>query len=116
MEIDPNFLWDRDGIYDTYDEIIDDIDETSGAEERPEFIDEPDYLDATAMGMAFALADEIAESERGQYDLSESTDEENMRLASLMTRAADNRETGKLRPFEQYIDDICRGRRKLFED
>jgi len=116
MEIDPQYLFDEDGVYDTFDDIIDDLGDTPGAQEMPELIDEPDYLDATAMGMAFALADEIADSRKGRYDLDESTDAENAQLASLMTRVADNKETGRLRPFEQYIDDICKGRRKLFAD
>jgi hypothetical protein len=98
----------EDYVYDTYDQIIDDLDETSGAEMQPDYLDDYDPLNAAAMGMAFALADEIAEAEKGRYDLDAETDETNMRMASLMTRAASNHEPARLRPFEQYVQDFCR--------
>ena len=113
----------EDYMYDTCDQIADDFDgfdefdEVSASEDAPDYLEDFDPLNAVAMGMAFALADEITESKRGaEYSLDEGIDEENRRLASLMTRASDNQERGRLRPFEQYIDDICKGRRKLFED
>jgi hypothetical protein len=83
---------------------------------QPEYLDDYDPLNATAMGMAFALADEIADAERGRYDLDEGTDAQNARLASLMVRASDYREQSNLRPFEQKVADICSGRIKFLSD
>lgn len=94
--------------YDTCDSITD-------VPDRP--LDDGEHgifpLGADGMGMAFALADEIADANRAaQYDLDEDTDAMNMALA--MSSDGDEYYYEKLRPFEQYIDDICKGRRKLF--
>jgi hypothetical protein len=102
------------GIYDTYDDVI--------GHEHFEH-DEPDGLDAINMGLAFALAEEIrdagredySEEDYSEYDLDENTDIENWKKAEKMSLSS-RHETRRLRPFEQYIDDICKGRRPLFED
>jgi len=102
------------GIYDTYDTITE-----SEHLERGDL----DGIDAVTMGMALALSEEIRdanraaqdESDYSEYDIDENTDEENLeqvKKLSLNSRF----ETRRLRPFEQYVDDICKGRRPLFED
>jgi hypothetical protein len=86
------------------------------------------------LGLAFAFAEEIRDAEHQDWeDLSEEidrefsrefdvevdedTDRENwdkvMKMTSLHSR---HKERSRLRPFEQYVDDICKGRRPLFED
>lgn len=119
MDFDPEFFCDddcrEDYVYDTYDRIVDSPDEDYDdlSRQAPESM-EDDYLDATAMGMAFALADEIADECRRRYDVDEQTDVENLKMVSLM-QMADELETRNLRPFEQYIDEICKGKRALFK-
>ncbi len=118
-------------IFDTYDRIID----TNGSDD---IMNEFEHgLSAEGMGMAFVLAEEMRDEERAYVDqlaeeiadqlsteksersedIDEETDKKNwekvMKLASLQSR---HRDRSKLRPFEQYIDDICKGRRGLFED
>jgi hypothetical protein len=112
MDFDPDYPL-EDYEYDTFDRITDEPDGPL------EDVDPIDPLNATTMGMAFALADEIREAEQegktsSKYDLDENTDEENMRLAMAVNQTHQDYE--RLRPFEQYIDDICKGRRKLFGD
>jgi hypothetical protein len=50
-------------------------------------------------------------------DIDEDTDRTNweqvMRMSSLQSRHKGRK---RLRPFEQYVDDICKGRRPLFEE
>jgi hypothetical protein len=75
------------------------------------------------MGLAFALAEELHEEFDRDIDLDlgvdvdEDTDRKNWEqatnLSSLQARHGEKR---RLRPFEQYVDDICKGRRPLFED
>lgn len=108
MDFDPDYPLEE-YEYDTFDRITDEPDGPL------EDVDPIDPFNAATMGMAFALADEIREAERegkDKYTLDEETDEENMRLAMAVNQT--NEEYERLRPFEQYIDDICKGRRKLF--
>ena len=58
------------------------------------------------------------DEEKGkQYDVDENTDKENweevQKLVALETRH--ERRGKKLRPFEQYVNDICSGKRSLFD-
>jgi len=125
MDIDPDFFSD-DNIYDTYDEITDDTE--ISADELEERLDEQvegmnlekgyeeDGLsDATIMGLALSFADEIARENKtyaqSKYDVNERTDIENMKMASLLDRGGRSR---ILTPFEQHVDDICKGRKRLF--
>lgn len=103
-------------LYDTYDQIID----TNMGERDRDLFDE---MGPEEMGLAFALAEELHEEFDRDIDLDlgvdvdEDTDKRNweqaMKLTSLQDRHGEKR---RLRPFEQYIDDICKGRRPLFED
>lgn len=116
--MDPDFFEDICGDYGEDDCLF-------GTHEKPddadnididpyENLDEDDVTsDATTMGMAFALASEM-NAKKGKYDLDEDTDKENWKEAmSLQSRF--QMEEKELRPFEQYIDDICKGRRSMFD-
>jgi hypothetical protein len=103
-------------LYDTYDQIID----TNRGDQG---LDLFDSMGPEEMGLAFALAEDLHEEfdrevnlDRG-VDIDEYTDRENWeqatKLSSLQARHGEKR---RLRPFEQYVDDICKGRRPLFED
>lgn len=98
-------------VYDTFDHILDTNDPVDDDDPGPDY--ELDHMD---MAMAFALSDEIRDAERKNYDIDENTDGENWekaeKLAALSTRHKRGR---KLKPFEQYISDICEGRRPLFK-
>ena len=111
MDYDPDF-YEEEHVFDTFDDISDEPDRPLEDFENPIAA-----LDATAMGMAFAFGAEMADSRKAvenlkDYELTEETDEENMRLAMAMNQT--DTEYERMRPFEQYIDDICKGRRKLF--
>ena len=82
------------------------------------------------MGMAFALAEEISKTNQNtwsdadywdrdikedDYDIDEDTDRQNLEQVKRLSLSS-RFETRKLRPFEQYVDDILKGRRPLFED
>lgn len=101
-----------------YLEDFDDLCEEEVA--RDDIVEEVrnEFLNATSAGMAFAFAEEIASSKsKSKYDLNEDTDAENWLEASRYIKASskNRRQKGKLRPFEQMVDDICKGRRSLFE-
>jgi len=119
MEIDPEFL-SEDYVYDTYDDILDEQDinlEEPEVEAGASMINEnADAIsEATIMGLALSFAAEIAEEERivvkERYDVNERTDAENMEMVSLLNRGGRRR---ALTPFEQHVDDVCKGRKKLF--
>lgn len=99
----------EDYFYDTFDRIID---ESELNAEEPDPVGDSG-LDPDQWGMAFALADELAQEARDSYDLNEGTDEENIREAMRLDRLQNERR--ELRPFEQIVDDICKGRRSLFD-
>jgi hypothetical protein len=89
------------------------------------------FDNADAMGSAFAFGEMMSGEEREQaelnhieeeilekeFDVDENTDAENwekaMRLTSLSSRHSYRK---ALRPFEQYVDDICKGRMPLFDN
>ena len=117
MRFDPDYFYSEDPLncssdeldsgetylYDTYDQIIDTIESD---------ID----IDGAELGIALALADEIADSER-RYNLNKNTDDENWKNAAKYMSLERRFEKKKnLRPFEQFVDDICSGRRPLFDE
>lgn len=118
MEIDPEFMT-EDYIYDTYDNILDDPDLDN--DDLDEAVDDEEFKikrgidDATIMGLALSFAEEISEERtnrrRSKYDIDSNTDKENMRMASLLDIKCSSR---IMTPFEQHIDDICKGRKRLF--
>ncbi len=134
---DPDFYEDeeyRDGeeeyIFDTYDRIIDDVEldpemYDPDSEFNPEIQPDDEFglgmeetdegLDATTMGMALALADAINETEGKRWDVDEDTDRENWEQIQALATRHNSTDNKPLRPFEQYIDDICKGRRSLFD-
>lgn len=72
-----------------------------------------DFTDeATIMGLAGALSEEIS-ADGNEYNLDESTDEENWNKTMLYNR--DNATIYELPPFEQYIRDICDGKISLLK-
>jgi len=95
-------------VFDTFDRVIDEDE-----------LDDPDPEGDSGMssqhwGMAFALADEMAdERKEGDYDLDERTDDDNMRQA--MRQNPPSGEDKELPKFEQIVQDICQGRRSLFD-
>lgn len=98
-------------IFDTYDRIVDEnelsINKDDGFDLRPEDI-----------GLAFAFAEAVMDEEKSrQYDVDENTDTENwekvQKLVALETRHKTT--NTRLRPFEQYVDEICKGKRSLFD-
>jgi hypothetical protein len=103
-----------------FDDVIDNIEQI---EKDP--IESKSGISSTTLGIALALADEIRDEERERrskgvkpkkrlHDVDENTDKENMeKFMSLSTRTKYKK---RLRPFEQYIDDICKGKRPLFPD
>lgn len=101
---------DEDLFYDTYDRIIEE------SEFDPAYDFErsaPGELDELEFGMAFAIAEGFIRDEEREL-LDENTDKENWEEAMRLNPV--NRGTRvNLRPFEQYIDDICKGKRSLFE-
>jgi hypothetical protein len=116
--IDPDFFNDgeNDGEdygdnYDTYDRIV-------GEEEIERLSEGDDYrgMSSEHWGMAFALADEIAEEERlkksQEYELDENTDEENYRQAMLQNPFANQKPESN---FDRIINEICSGRRSIFD-
>jgi hypothetical protein len=94
-------------IFDTFDRVIDESE-----------LDAPDPEGDSGMssehwGMAFALADEIAdERKEGDYDLDERTDGDNFHQAMKQNPPTGDKELPK---FEQIVQDICQGRRSLFD-
>jgi hypothetical protein len=111
-------------FYDTYDKIIDTI---GGGKNMDSFIE----LGPGGIGFAFAIAESLAEDSRNlelnngdeysphfndEFDVDENTDSENWekvrKISSLQSR---HNENSRIRPFEQYINDICRGRKPLFD-
>lgn len=116
--IDPDFFNDgeNDGedcgeCYDTYDRIV--------GEEELEGLgmsdDSGDGMSAEHWGMAFALADEMAEearlARRVEYELDENTDEENYKQAMLQNPFS-NKKTSR---FDEIIEEIRTGRRSIFD-
>ncbi len=106
----------EDYLYDTYDQIID----TNMGERDQDLFDR---MGPEEMGLAFALAEELHEEFDRDIDLDlgvdvdEDTDRKNWEQATKLTSLqARHGERRRLRPFEQYVDDICKGRRPLFED
>jgi hypothetical protein len=114
--IDGGSMGGEDYLYDTYDQIID---TNRGGQGQDLF----DSMGPEEIGLAFALAEELHEEfDREinldlEVDVDEDTDRENweqaVKLSSLQSRHGKRK---RLRPFEQYVDDICKGRRPLFED
>jgi hypothetical protein len=105
-----------DYLYDTYDQIID-----TNEWERDQ--DPLDRMGAEEIGLAFALGDEIREEFVQEIDLDErvdideDTDRQNFEQVTNLLSLQSRYNKGKnLRPFEQYVDDICKGRRPLFTD
>ena len=118
----------EDYFYDTYDRIID----TNRGDQDMDAFGE---LGPGSMGFAFALAESLSEDIKNselndddenshylkdefncEFNVDENTDSENwekvMKISSLQSR---HNENSRIRPFEQYINDICRGRRPLFD-
>jgi hypothetical protein len=107
-------------LYDTYDQIID---------TNIGIFD--DIISPEELGLAFALAEEMSDVENQNceiekeynqgigrnFDIDEDTDKDNWEKATIISSLqARQGEKRRLRPFEQYVDDICKGRRPLFED
>ncbi len=114
-------------FYDTYDRIID----TNRGDQDMDAFGE---LGPGSMGFAFAVAESLAEDLHNselnddddcnylkdefscEFNVDENTDSENWekvrKISSLQSR---HNESSRIRPFEQYINDICRGRRPLFD-
>lgn len=119
--IDPNFFEDDDYssdwyeheeeecIFDTFDQVVDNL------EFDPEMQEPDGELDATSMGMALALAEAINDANDKKWDMDDNTDRENLeKVQALSSRYASV--NGKpLRPFEEYINDICTGQRSIFD-
>ena len=107
----------EDYLYDTYDQIID----TNRGDQD---LDLFERMGPEEVGLAFALAEELHDEDfdpeldlNTEVDIDEDTDRENWEKASkISSLQARHGERRKLRPFEQYVDDICKGRRPLFED
>lgn len=101
---DDGFEDGQESVYDTFDQIVDD----GWFDEIPHDRDDNMQLDGTEMGMAFALASEMAESDC-HYDVDEKTDQENWDKAMRVTPLSSRHETrSNLRPFEQYVHDYIR--------
>jgi len=106
---------DDDFMFDTYDQIIDDP-EADYMLLHADTDDTPDWLQPPDIGIALAFAEEIYDSEREHYDPDENLDEENWKNALKYTTLNSRFETGdKLRPFEQHVDAVCKGRASLFD-
>jgi hypothetical protein len=110
--VDPSFFVDEDpeDFFDAYDQF----DEGSDTGE------DDDYggLSADELAIALALGETIGNSKKSSlHEVDENTDRENFeavqKLISLKSR---HERTSRLRPFEQYVEDICQGRRSLFDD
>lgn len=98
-------------VYDTYDRIF------SEDEVEPPELDPHDDLDAIEMGMAFAFAETVIDAERKKYDVDENTDQDNWnRVNEVLSLESRHTSKQQLRPFEQYISEICNGRRPLFKN
>lgn len=131
-DVDPEYFGDSDlndelekeSDYDDYyndDRLIEDI----IGEEKSE---SKGGISATTLGLALSFADEVRDEERERlsyqksrkkkgklHEIDENTDRENMRKAQkYMSLSSREERTSNLRPFEQYIDDICKGKRPLF--
>jgi len=98
------------GVFDTYDRIIDETEL-----DNEEFDLEGDSgMSSEHWGMTFALADELADEKSSKYSLDENTDTENLKQAMRQNPPNTNGDK-ELRPFEQIINDICKGQRSLFD-
>jgi len=71
--------------------------------------DMDDGLQEEDVASVLAMTEEI---NKMNFDVDEGTDDSNMQIVSMYSNRP---KTKPLRPFEQYIDDICSGRRSLFE-
>jgi hypothetical protein len=118
-------LHDDTPIFDEFDEIITDDAYIECNEESQQEIDEDDCPEITIdeihipgpemMGLALALADEIATTKKPSVD--ENTDRENWAKAMNMVSLQDShqQQNKKLRKFEQHVDNICK-RGYLFDN
>lgn len=108
----------EDYLYDTYDQIVDDLedldDNLNDVSEERDFDNSFDMPDSIEMGLALALAEEICESKK-QYNVDKDTDRENWNKIMQLVPLHNGRAETHLRPFEQYIDDICKSRKPLFQ-
>lgn len=100
----------------TEEDIFDTIAKGIGADGADDTADTADFGPDT-IGLALAVADGLVrDSERRKYDLDENTDKENMAKAmEYCSPRYRTRSSKKLRPFEQYVRDICEGRKSLFD-
>jgi len=116
-------------LYDHYDDIGLDFNESSVTEEPTE--SEPDGIDAISLGVGLGLGAELAADERNKtellrhlheiqqkpMDVDEQTDQENMakvqQMTSLHSRGKSQRHKTK---FENFLDDIYSGRKSLWDD
>jgi len=105
-----------DYLYDTYDQIID-TNEWEGDQ------DPLDKMGPGEIGLAFAIGDELREEFGREMDLDEKvdidedTDRQNFeQVSNLLSLQSRHDRKKNLRPFEQYVDDILKGRRSLFDD
>jgi hypothetical protein len=101
---------DEDQTFDTYDRIVDEDELTDDKDD--DFDLRPEHL-----GLAFAFAETVVDGEKSkQYEVDEDTDRENwdavQRLVALDTR---HRSRKELRPFDQLVDDICKGKRSFLD-
>ena len=110
-----NCLDDGCGIYDTYDQIIDDVGSIGSEGEYGEFGMEDDFDGLSGEGLALALA--IGEDiGKRKIVVNDKTDDENWEKAMKYSSLANRYQRTQRRrgPFEQYIDEIRAGKRSLF--
>lgn len=130
--VDPDYFGDNDSYDDSDKDELDSDDLYNDDRLVEEIIreekSEKSGISATTLGLALSFADEVRDEERERlsyqrsgkkkvklHEVDENTDKENMRKAQkYMSLTSREERASNLRPFEQYIDDICKGKRPLF--
>ena len=107
-DISERQMEDGDCLFDTYDNIVDDL---SDNYVEDDFEGGLHGLDPEDLGLALALAEEISDMDRNKYDIDETTDMENIRRAS---KVSSDFSRNRLRPFEQHVANFCNPKNPFF--
>lgn len=110
-----NCLDDGCGVYDTYDQIIDDVESVGSDGEYGEFGIEDDFdgLSEEGLALAMAIGEDIGKK---KIVVDNRTDDENWEKAMRYNRVYNRNQVPqhKMGPFDLYVDEIRSGKRSLF--
>lgn len=81
----------------------------------PRLGDDGDLLDdASELGLALGFGDHIADEKLKNFcNITEYTDRENMKLATLLVPIYRTKRLEKVRPFDKFVNDLCKGKTSI---